>query len=182
MSGRGIFNQSRMKDPSSCHEPPRLSLDQQGISTRWSTPIGTNWVDGTNGQGMDTPKLNNRKMGTTITIPPNETVHQPLPSTLFRGFKDEIGSIRECAWLPSSNPQLPPTVSLLIPISHIQTRSQTKKDKQYQTRKQQEGKSQTVTNRTLTHSPTKIKNKKKRNFVSNKTIYHISHITTKSSQ
>ena len=97
--------------------------------------------------------LTTGKMGTTTTKPPNETVHQPLPSTLFRGFKDEISFIRKCAWLASSNPQLPPTVSLLIPIPHIQTRSSTKKDTTYQTRKQQEGKSQTVTNRTLTHSP-----------------------------
>ena len=93
MSGRGIFNQSRMNGHSSHHEPPRLSLDQQGISTRWLIPVRTSKVERTiRSRNEHTNQHTSRKYGITNTLkPPNETVHQPLPGTLFRGFKDSIG-------------------------------------------------------------------------------------------
>ena len=65
--------------------PDHCWTKQRITSTRrWTTPVGTNWVNGTNGQGMDTPTI--VRAETTTLKPSNETAHQPPPGTLFRGL------------------------------------------------------------------------------------------------
>ena len=85
------------------NEPPRLSLDK-GISTRWPTPLGTSWVNGTNSQGVDAPKniqndwnlLSNHRM---------EPIFSTYTRSLFRGmyrFYDRANSPSP-SWSPSSS-------------------------------------------------------------------------------